>query len=117
MDQQQHKNTTLAETTTRIESIISREKTKIQLQASKLSMRFKSTTRWEVLTYPLVIPDSVGLRHAPKDWIIPKLTMTLTRLILQMPWSKTLPSQTSLKKFSSQSSQMRKKTKHSSLAP
>lgn len=85
MDHQHNADATLAEITAHIKGIISREKTKVQLQASKLPMRFKSTTRWEFLTYPFVIPESVRLHHAPKDQVIPKLTMALTRLALPIP--------------------------------
>jgi hypothetical protein len=75
----------LAETRACIKGIISREEMKVQWQASKLSMRFKSTTRWELLNYPLVIPDSVRSCLAPTDWIFPKLNHLIDQINLASP--------------------------------
>lgn len=117
MDHQPNADAILADIVGRIRGIISKERANVQLQASKLSMRFKSTTRWELLDYPFVIPESVSISCPNGLGSFPNLTMALTRLTLQVLCSRTLPSQTSPRKSSSKSSQRRRRVRHSSLAP
>ena len=60
MDHQPNADAILADIVGHIRGIISRERVNVQLQASTLSMRFKSTARRELLDYPFIIPESVS---------------------------------------------------------